>query len=256
MASSPSAANANGKAKTRAKTQFASKAFTAPLRVALCCRITRMPMAFMPRPKTACCAFAYPKPRLRNPNPWRSRFIESARKAGLWYFSAGSAGARSLARAARAYGSRGRFRGAPRNIMGERIMINSSTAPYAALILRLSLGILFLAHVALKIFVFTIPGFVGYFASLGLPPILAYGVIALELLGGIALILGIYASWIAVPLALEMLGSIFLVHGANGWLFTNKGGGWEYPAFWAVSLAILYLLGDGTMALRPVGRKT
>ena len=122
--------------------------------------------------------------------------------------------------------------------------------------LRLSLGILFLAHVALKIFVFTIPGFVGYFGSLGLPPILAYGVIALELLGGIALILGIYASWIAVPLALEMLGSIFLVHGANGWLFTNKGGGWEYPAFWAVSLAILHLLGDGTMALRPVGRKT
>ena len=135
-------------------------------------------------------------------------------------------------------------------------MINSSTAPYAALILRLSLGILFLAHVALKIFVFTIPGFVGYFGSLGLPPILAYGVIALELLGGIALILGIYASWIAVPLALEMLGSIFLVHGANGWLFTNKGGGWEYPAFWAVCLAVLYLLGDGAMALRPVGWKT
>lgn len=135
-------------------------------------------------------------------------------------------------------------------------MINSSTAPYAALILRLSLGILFLAHVALKIFVFTIPGFVGYFGSLGLPPILAYGVIALELLGGIALIFGIYASWIAVPLALEMLGSIFLVHGANGWLFTNKGGGWEYPAFWAVSLVVLYLLGDGAMALRPVRRKT
>ncbi len=135
-------------------------------------------------------------------------------------------------------------------------MINSSTAPYAALILRLSLGILFLAHVALKIFVFTIHGFVGYFGSLGLPSILAYGVIALELFGGIALILGIYASWIAVPLALEMLGSIFLVHGANGWLFTNKGGGWEYPAFWAVSLAVLYLLGDGAMALRPAGRKT
>lgn len=76
------------------------------------------------------------------------------------------------------------------------------------------------------------------------------------MLGGIALILGIYASWIAVPLALEMLGSIFLVHGANGWLFTNKGGSWEYPAFWGVCLAVLYLLGDEAMALRPVGRKT
>ena len=112
-------------------------------------------------------------------------------------------------------------------------MIKPSTAPYAALILRLSLGVMFLAHVALKVFVFTIPGFVGYCGSLGLPAILAYGVIALEL-----------------------LGTIFLVHGANGWLFTNKGGGWEYPAFWAISLIALYLFGDGAMALRPSQRIT
>jgi putative oxidoreductase len=135
-------------------------------------------------------------------------------------------------------------------------MIKPSTAPYAALILRVSLGIMFLAHVALKVFVFTVPGFVGYFGSLGFPAILAYGVIALELLGGVALILGIYAAWVAVPLALEMLGTVVLVHGANGWLFTNKGGGWEYPAFWAVSLVVLYLLGDGAMALRPSQRFT
>jgi putative oxidoreductase len=133
-------------------------------------------------------------------------------------------------------------------------MIKQSTAPYAALILRLSLGTMFLAHVGLKIFVFTIPGFVGFFASMGLPAILAYGVIALELLGGVALILGIYASWVAVPLALEMLGTVILVHGANGWLFTNKGGGWEYPAFWAICLAVLYLLGDGALAIRPSRR--
>lgn len=133
-------------------------------------------------------------------------------------------------------------------------MIKTSTAPYAALILRVSLGLMFLAHAALKIFVFTIPGFVGYFASLGLPAILAYGVIALELLGGIALILGIYAPWVALPLALEMLGTIFTVHGANGWLFTNKGGGWEYPAFWTIGLVVLYFLGDGAMALKSTGR--
>ena len=72
-------------------------------------------------------------------------------------------------------------------------MIKTSTAPYAALLLRVSLGIMFLAHVGLKIFVFTIPGFVGYFGSLGLPAALAYAVVALELFGGLALILGIYA---------------------------------------------------------------
>ncbi len=130
-------------------------------------------------------------------------------------------------------------------------MIKTSTAPYAALLLRVSLGIMFLAHVALKVFVFTVPGFVGFFGSLGLPPILAYLVIALEFLGGVALILGIYAPWVALPLAVEMLGTIVLVHGANGWLFTNKGGGWEYPAFWTVGLIALYLLGDGAMALKP-----
>ena len=133
-------------------------------------------------------------------------------------------------------------------------MIKTSTAPYAALLLRVSLGILFLAHVALKIFVFTVPGFVAYFTSLGLPAIAAYAIIALEFFGGVALILGVYAPWVALPLALEMLGTIVMVHGANGWLFTNKGGGWEYPAFWAVSLVVLFLLGDGVLALKPVGR--
>jgi putative oxidoreductase len=134
-------------------------------------------------------------------------------------------------------------------------MIKSSTAPYAALLLRVSLGVMFLAHVGLKIFVFSIPGFVGYFASLGLPAVLAYVVIALELFGGLALVIGIYAPLVALPLAVEMLGTIVIVHGANGWLSTNKGGGWEFPAFWVVGLIALYLLGDGAMALRPVHRE-
>ena len=130
-------------------------------------------------------------------------------------------------------------------------MTNIKTAPYGTTLLRVSLGVLFLAHVGLKIFVFTIPGFVGYFASLGLPAVAAYGVLVLELLGGLALILGVYAPWVAVPLALEMLGTIIMVHGHNGWLFTDKGGGWEYSAFWAISLVALTLLGDGAFALRP-----
>jgi len=131
-------------------------------------------------------------------------------------------------------------------------MINLSTAPYAALLLRVSLGIMFLAHAAMKFLVFTIPGFVGFFGSLGLPAVLAYAVIALEIIGGVALILGIYAPWVALPLAVEMLGTIYFVHGANGWMFANKGGGWEYPAFWTVGLIVLYLLGDGAMALKPI----
>lgn len=136
-------------------------------------------------------------------------------------------------------------------------MIRQSTAPYGIALLRVSLGILFLAHAGLKVFIFTVPGFVGYFASLGLPAVLAYATLALEVFGGIALVLGIYAPWVALPLALEMLGTIVMVHGANGWLFTNKGGGWEYPALWAITLLALSLLGDGAFAMRPaVGRRS
>ena len=134
-------------------------------------------------------------------------------------------------------------------------MINAKTAPYAALLLRVGLGVLFLAHVALKIFVFTVPGTVGFFQSLGVPAVIAYGVIALELLGGVALIIGFYAPYVALPLAAEMIATIVMVHGANGWLFTNEGGGWEYPAFWAVALVVLFLLGDGAYAIKPVSNR-
>ncbi|MDA8363782.1 MAG: hypothetical protein M0Z84_08185 [Gammaproteobacteria bacterium] len=64
--------------------------------------------------------------------------------------------------------------------------------------------------------------------------------------------LGTYAPWVAIPPGTEMLGTIVLVHGANGWLFTNKRGGWEYPAFWMAGLITLFLLGDGALALKPV----
>lgn len=134
-------------------------------------------------------------------------------------------------------------------------MVNLNTAKYSALLLRVSLGIMFLAHAALKVFVFTIPGFVGYFGSLGLPAVFAYATLALEVVGGLALILGVFAPWVALPLAAEMFGTILMVHGKAGWLFTNQGGGWEYPAFWTVGLLALFLLGDGAYALVPTQRR-
>ena len=130
-------------------------------------------------------------------------------------------------------------------------MIDNRTAPYGALILRVSMGLLFLAHGALKIFVFTLAGTAQYFASLGLPAWLGYAIIALEIFGGLALVLGIYARAVAIVFAVELLAAVVIVHAANGWLFTNQGGGWEYPAFWAVALVALALLGDGAHAMRP-----
>jgi len=125
-----------------------------------------------------------------------------------------------------------------------------SNADLAALTLRVSMGILFLAHAGLKLFVFTPAGTAGYFASLGLPGPLAYLVIAAELFGGIALILGVYSRWVSLALVPILLGSIYVPHGAAGFFFSNEGGGWEFPAFWAVTLVVQALLGDGAYALK------
>lgn len=129
-------------------------------------------------------------------------------------------------------------------------MIDTRTAPYAALALRVSLGILFLAHAGLKLWVFTPAGTAQYFGSLGLPPVLAYLVMLGETAGGLALVLGVYTRVAALALVPILIGAIATVHGANGWLFTNAGGGWEFPAFWAAALGVQSLLGDGAYALR------
>lgn len=125
-----------------------------------------------------------------------------------------------------------------------------TNADLAATILRVSLGVLFLAHAGLKLFVFTPAGTAGYFASLGLPGPLAYLVIAAELFGGLALILGFYSRWVSLALVPILLGSIYVPHGAAGFFFSNEGGGWEFPAFWTVTLVVQTLLGDGTFALK------
>ena len=132
-------------------------------------------------------------------------------------------------------------------------MIDSRTVPYAALVLRLSLGALFLAHAWLKIFVFTPAGTAHFFASLGLPPALAYVTMIWEVVGAVALILGLWPRLVAVTLIPILLGAIFSVHASAGFFFTNPNGGWEFPAFWIVGLLALAATGDGAFALRPTG---
>lgn len=130
-------------------------------------------------------------------------------------------------------------------------MIDARTAPYAAALIRITLGGLFLAHGGLKLFVFTPAGTAQFFASLGLPGALAYLVIAAEIAGGAALIAGVYARIVAVALIPVLLGAIVMVHGSAGFFFNNSNGGWEFPALWIVGLATVSLLGEGAFALRP-----
>jgi putative oxidoreductase len=124
------------------------------------------------------------------------------------------------------------------------------TTAYAALLLRLALGTMFIAHALLKYFVFTLPGTAQFFASIGFPGFLGYVVFAAELVGGVLLIAGVRTRVVALALIPVLLGATW-AHAGNGWLFTSPNGGWEYPAFWTLALIVQALLGDGALALRP-----
>lgn len=128
----------------------------------------------------------------------------------------------------------------------------SDLAPYGALLLRVSLGALFLAHGLLKALVFTIPGTASFFESIGYPGALAYVVVATEIGGGLLLIAGLLTRWTALALMPVLIGAT-LAHAGNGWLFSGPSGGWEFPALWTVLLIVQALLGGGAYALD--GRK-
>lgn len=129
---------------------------------------------------------------------------------------------------------------------------NGPLAGWGIALLRVSLGVMWIAHALLKLLVFTLPGTAQFFAAQGLPGWMAYPVFVLELLGGGALVLGVYARQAALALLPIMAGAAW-VHAANGWVHTSQGGGWEYPVFLAVASVALYLMGDGALALRRGG---
>jgi putative oxidoreductase len=115
-------------------------------------------------------------------------------------------------------------------------------------LLRVSLGVMWIAHALLKLLVFTLPGTAQFFQSQGFPGVLAYPVFVVEILGGTALILGLYARQVSLALVPILLGAA-TVHLGNGWVFTSPNGGWEYPVFLAVASVALWLAGDGAYAL-------
>lgn len=125
-------------------------------------------------------------------------------------------------------------------------------AEWAAALLRVSLGVMFLAHsVVLKLLTYGLPGTAAFFQGAGLPGWLAYVTFACEAVGGALLVLGVQARWVALALSPFLLGALFSVHLPNGWVFTSTGGGWEYPAYLFVLCVAQALLGDGAAALSP-----
>lgn len=115
--------------------------------------------------------------------------------------------------------------------------------------LRVALGGMWIAHALLKLLVFTLPGTARYFVSIGFPGWIAYPLFAIELLGGTAIVLGVYARQVALALA-PVMAVVISVHAPNGWVFTAPGGGWEYPAFLLLTSLALWLAGEGAFTLR------
>lgn len=126
------------------------------------------------------------------------------------------------------------------------------TTRFGVALLRVSLGIMYLAHsIVLKLVTFGLGGTATFFESIGLPGPLAYLTFTAEAIGGVMLILGVQARWVALALTPFLAGAILFVHLPNGWVFTSAGGGWEYPLFLLVASFSQALLGDGAFALLP-----
>ncbi|TVP92207.1 MAG: DoxX family protein [Pseudomonadaceae bacterium] len=129
----------------------------------------------------------------------------------------------------------------------------SSHAGYAALVLRVPVGIILAAHGAQKLFGWFggngLSGTAQWMASIGLEPGLLMALLAgsAEFFGGLALILGLLTRPAAAVSAFTMVVAIFSVHISNGLFMSN--GGYEFALSLLAATAALTLQGGGRFAL-------
>lgn len=110
-------------------------------------------------------------------------------------------------------------------------------------LVRFGLGLVFAIHGWAKFS--ALGGTVGFFGSLGLPAAAAYLVSAIELVGGVALILGLFARWAALGVAAVMVGAMVLLKLKAGFL-----GGYEFDLMLFLAALGIALAGSGKYALK------
>jgi putative oxidoreductase len=115
-------------------------------------------------------------------------------------------------------------------------------------LLRITVGVIFLAHGLQKLFSYGIEGVAGGFAQMGIPLPYASAVLVsgVEFVGGLALVLGLGTRLLALPLAINMLGAILMVHSKGGFF---APAGIEFPLALFAANAALVLTGSGAFAL-------
>jgi putative oxidoreductase len=116
-------------------------------------------------------------------------------------------------------------------------------------ILRVVVGIVFLVHGSQKLFLMGFGGVAGMMEGLGVPAPGLFAVIVtlVEVLGGLALILGLFTRLAAIPLAVDMLVATLTVHLPNG--FSAQNGGYEFTLVLLAASVALAVAGPGEAAL-------
>lgn len=117
------------------------------------------------------------------------------------------------------------------------------------LVARIVLGVVLVAHGLQKLvgqgFGATAEGFAGM--GIPLAPVSAAFVILVEVVGGLALVLGAATALAGVLVVLDMLGAFLFVH-AGGGVFVSDGG-WELVAVIAAGAALLAAVGAGRFSV-------
>ncbi len=127
----------------------------------------------------------------------------------------------------------------------------SSKIDLASLLLRVSVGGMFVLHGIGKAFVVGIDSVIEAFLAQGFPIWTVYFSTVLEILGGILLLLGLHTRAAALVLMPITVG-ILVYHFPNGWAFQSAGGGWEYPQLILIALLAIFLLDSGTYKVKNI----
>lgn len=132
-------------------------------------------------------------------------------------------------------------------------MFATNKGDLAALLLRITLGVMFLIHGLIKFFILIPAGNENYFSLFSSFPVFGYILIIIELITGILLLSGLFTRVFSLIAVIDMIGATY-IHFNNGFIFSNQGGGWEYPAFMVIIGLALFFLGSGRYSL-PIYRK-